>query len=245
MPLRDRSAFYHDLGSGLGAALFAALLALGLAAGTPARAGERADEPALQAVERFLYEQTQNQGAEVIIEVHPPSVELPPCPSPEPFLPRPSGSLSGRVSVGVRCGGDGRQVRYLQAEIDVYGRYPVLKQPLSAGSQVIPDMLRSEHGNLSRLPRDAVREPESVIGQVARRNLAAGVPLQHRQFETKPLVERGDQVVVEARGSNFRVTREGTALDPGGAGDLVRVRFPDRELVRARVVDEARLVIEY
>jgi flagella basal body P-ring formation protein FlgA len=245
MPLRDLPAFCRDLGLILGTTAFAAPLALGLVGNTPAQADERADEPALEAVERFLYEQTRDQGAEVVIEVHPPSAELPPCPSPEPFLPRPSDSLGGRVSVGVRCGDDGRQVRYLQAEIDVYGRYPVLKQPLSAGSQVMPAMLRSEHGNLSRLPRDAVREPESVIGQVARRNLAAGVPLQHRQFETKPLVERGDQVVVEARGSNFRVTREGTALDPGGAGDLVRVRFPDRELVRARVVDKARLVIEY
>lgn len=233
MSLRDLTLLWRYLGLTLGATL--------LAASTATRAGESARG----AVERFLYEQTQEPNAEVIIEVHPPSAALPPCTSPEPFLPRPSQLLGGRVSVGVRCGTDGRQVRYLQADIDVYGGYPVLKRPLATGNQLTPDMLRQERGNLSQLPRDAVREAESVIGQIARRNLAAGVPLQHRQFETKPLVERGDRVVVEARGSNFRVTREGTALDPGGAGDLVRVQFPDRELVRARVVDEARLVIDY
>lgn len=199
----------------------------------------------MQAVQRFLHAQAGEQGEEIVIEVHPPSAALPECSSPAPFLPRPLQSVGGRVSVGVRCGDDGRQVRYLQADIDVYGDYPVLAQPVSAGTLITPEMLKAQQGNLSRLPRDAVREPEAVIGQVARRTVAAGVPLQHRQFEKKPLVERGQRVVVEARGSSFRVTREGTALDSGAAGDAVRVQFPSRELVHATVVGDGRLVIDY
>jgi flagella basal body P-ring formation protein FlgA len=225
--------------SRLRAAAFAgaALLAAPIAAS--------ADETIVQAVQRFLHAQAGDQGEEIVIEVHPPSAALPDCASPTPFLPRPLQSVGGRVSVGVRCGDDGRQVRYLQADIDVYGNYPVLAQPVSAGTLVTAEMLKSQRGNLSQLPRDAVREPEAVVGQIARRSVAAGVPLQHRQFEKKPLVERGQRVVVEARGASFRVTREGTALDPGAAGDLVRVQFPDRELVHARVVGDGRLVIDY
>lgn len=236
MPAREACASQRRVGLRellLGTALLAAA------------AAARADEAMLQAVQRFLHEQTREQGEEVVIEVRPPSASLPDCASPQPFLPRSTPSFGGRVTVGVRCGDDGRQVRYLQAQIDVYGEYPVLRQPLAAGTEVRADMLRPKRGNLSQLPHGAVREPESVVGQIARRAVAADVALQQRQFETKPLVERGDRVVVEARGSNFRVTREGKALDSGGAGDLVRVQFPDRELVRATVVGEARLVVDH
>ncbi|MBK5929773.1 flagellar basal body P-ring formation chaperone FlgA [Halochromatium salexigens] len=205
----------------------------------------RADEAMLQAVQAFLHEQASQQGEDLVIELTPPAAKLPPCRSPEPFLPGRSRSLEGRLSVGVRCGEQGRQVRYLQAEISRYGDYPVLEQELAPGTLVTAEMLTQRQGNLSDLPRDSVLEPESIIGQVARRTVRAGVPLQHRQFRAKLLVKRGQQVVVEARGKHFRVAREGEALDSGGLGERVRVRFATRELIDATVVGKARLAVDF
>lgn len=204
-----------------------------------------ADEAMLQAVQAFLHAQASEQGEELVIELNPPTATLPPCRSPEPFLPGRTRTLEGRISVGVRCGEQGRQVRYLQAEISRYGDYPVLTQDLAPGTLVTADMLSTRQGNLSELPRDSVLEPEAIIGQVARQPLAAGEPLQQRQFQPKRLVKRGQQVVVEARGAHFRVTREGEALDSGGLGERVRVRFGRRELIHATVVGPARLAIDF
>lgn len=206
---------------------------------------EQRDQAVLEAVHGFLLARTHAEGREVVIEVHPLTARLPPCEAPEPFLPRASETLSGRVTVGVRCGNQGRQVRYFKADIDLYGDYPVLKEPAEAGTLITAGMLESQQGNLSELPHDAVRAPESIIGQIARRSLAAGVPLQQRQFRARPLVERGQRVVVEARGARFRATREGVAMDSGVAGERVRVRFSNRELVEAVVVGEARLEIQF
>ncbi len=209
-----------------------------------------ADESLIEAVQAFLREQVDADD-QVVIEVRLPPARMPPCTAPQPFLPNRSRSasgltgLAGRLSVGVRCGEQGQQVRYLQADISRYGSYPVLERAITPGTQVSAAMLKQQQGDLSDLPREAVLEPEAIIGQVARRAVAAGVPLQYRQFEKKPLVERGQQVSVEARGANFRVSREGKALDSGGLGDRVRVQFENRDLVSARVVGKAKLVVDF
>lgn len=220
-------------------------LAIALLVATAAASAEPvADEALIEIVQEFLRQQVADED-QVVIEVHLPPARMPACTAPQPFLPNRSRSAKGRISVGVRCGAQGQQVRYLQADISRYGQYPVLKREIAPGTQVTAAMLRQREGNLSDLPREAVLEPDTIIGQVARRPIAAGVPLQHRQFDEKLLVERGQQVSVEARGANFRVSREGKALDSGALGDQVRVQFGNRDLISARVVGEAKLIVEF
>ena len=225
-----------------------ALLPLALLA--PIASAARADDAQLdgamlQVVQDFLHALASEQGEELMIEVNPPAAQLPPCRSPEPFLPGRTRTLEGRISVGVRCGEQGRQVRYLQAEISRYGEYPVLTRDLAPGTLVTAEMLGQRQGNLSDLPRGSVLEPAAIVGQVARQPVAAGVPLQQRQFQPELLVERGQQVAVEARGAHFSVTREGQALDAGGLGERVRVRFGRREVISATVIGRARLAIDF
>lgn len=204
-----------------------------------------ADDALMTGVHAFLYEQAQGHGEEVVIEVRPPSAHLPPCEAPQPFLTHASRPVLGRVSVGVRCGEEGRQVRYLQAEVGVIGDYPVVARDIAPGTPLTAELLETRRGDLSRLPRQAVLDEAAVLGQVAQRRLASGSPLQAHQFQARPLVERGQQVTVEAQGASFRVTREGEALEPGGEGERVRVRFANRDLVTATVVGDARLAVDF
>ncbi|MBB3329902.1 flagella basal body P-ring formation protein FlgA [Halomonas campaniensis] len=204
-----------------------------------------ADEAMLAEVHAFLYDEANRLGDEVVIEVRPPSAHLPACNSPQPFLPHAGQPVMGRVSVGVRCGEQGRQVRYLQAEVGVIGDYPVAARDMAAGTLVTADLLETRRGNLSRLPRHAILDADELLGQQASRPIRAGETLQAHQFQAPTLVERGQAVVVEAQGPSFRVTREGEALEPGGHGERVRVRFGSRELVTARVVGNGRLVVDF
>ncbi|MGR4067890.1 flagellar basal body P-ring formation chaperone FlgA [Billgrantia sp. C5P2] len=203
------------------------------------------DTELLQTVHGFLHEEARALGDELVIELHPPSARLPACEFPEPFLTRPGEVPLGRVSVGVRCGTDGRQVRYLQAEVGVVGEYPVLATPLSTGEAVRRDHLEMRSGNLADLPNRTLLDIDEIVGQVATRPLAPGQPLQAHQFRSLPLVERNQRVVVEARGSSFRVSREGQALEPGALGDRIRVRFDSREVVTAEVVGEGTLAVDF
>ncbi|TFH85403.1 flagellar basal body P-ring formation protein FlgA [Billgrantia azerbaijanica] len=203
------------------------------------------DSELLDAVHGFLYEQARSLGDEVIVEVRPPSARLPACEAPEPFLPRRGEPVMGRMSVGVRCGLDGRQVRYLQAEVGVIGSYPVLAADVEAGTTLRADHLATRQGNLAELPRRTLLDAEALIGQMTTRPLRAGEALQEYQVQERPLVERNQQVTVEARGTGFRVSREGQALEPGALGDEVRVRFTSREVITARVSGNATLTVDF
>lgn len=206
----------------------------------------QADESAMMAkIHAFLYEQAAVAGEEVMIDIHPPRASLPSCEHPAPFLPNTASRPVGRVSVGVRCGDQGRQVRYLQAEIHVTGRYVEVGQTIGVGETIRPEHLTQQEGNLGRLPDQTILDPAQAIGQEATRPLAAGVMLQRHHLRAPRLVKRGQRVVVEARGAGFRIAREAEALEPGGKGEYVRVRLHDREILEARVTGQRRLSVDF
>jgi flagellar basal body P-ring formation protein FlgA len=230
----SRDTLYPRLLSRLAALLW--LLTLG----SPAQANPSG---LMETVHAFLYQQSQELGDEINIEVFPPSARLPECPYPQPFLPGNGQQQWGRISVGVRCGDRGEQVRYMQAEIRVIGHYLVAAQSVTAGTLVDSNMLEFRQGDLSRLPRQAIFDPDEVIGQQTRRPLAAGTIIQHHQLRSVPLVERGQQVILEAGGAGYLITREGKALDPGGLGEQVRVRVSRSTTLSGVVVGQARVAV--
>ncbi|MCX2795887.1 flagella basal body P-ring formation protein FlgA [Microbulbifer thermotolerans] len=191
-------------------------------------------DPATDAVRKFLSRQATQPGREVRIEVQPAPARLPHCENPRPFLPGKGQQLRGLVTVGVRCGADGR-VRYLQAKISIIGDYWVSARRIEAGTRIDADMLRRTRGDLSNLPRGAVLEREQIVGQIASRPLNAGTVLQEQQLKPVPLVLRRQPVTVEARGQGFRIAREGIALEEGALGEKIRVRLADRRQIFAVV----------
>lgn len=205
-----------------------------------------ADNQALiQKVQQFLYEQTQTLGEDVMIELRPPSPHLPACIDPEPFLPNTDQSPLGRVNVGVRCGETQRQVRYLQAQVDVIGGYAVATQDIPRGVTITAAMIGLQQGNLSDLSARAITDPQAIIGKVARQPIRRGSTLQPHDIRAPLLVERGQRVSVIAQGDEFRVSREGEAMDNGAEGERVRVRFGSRDILEARVIADGLLMIDF
>ena len=198
----------------------------------------------LDAVQAFLVNRASAVGNNVSVTVHPPRAELPACNDPEPFLPNASASPIGRVSVGVRCNDSGR-VRYLRAEVQATGRYVEVAERIEAGEAVRARHLLEQQGDLGRLPDQAILDPATAIGQEATRPLAVGVMLQEHHLRRPQLVKRGQRVVIEVRGTGFRITREAQAMEAGGEGESVRVRLDDREILRARVIDRGRVTVDF
>lgn len=199
----------------------------------------------LERVHALLHERASRLGDEVVIEVSPPSARLGECDNPTPFLPNPEVELRSRVSVGIRCGEDGRQVRYLQASVDITGTYVEVARNLGRGEPIRAEDLTLQHGKLGRLPRHTVMELEEAIGQHATRPLTPGLTLQEHHMQAPRLVYRNDSLKVEASGVGFRAQREGEAIDEGGLGDKVRVRLPNRLIVEGEVVGPARVAVDF
>ena len=203
------------------------------------------DDNLLQHVHQFLYEETQALGEEVVIDLRPPSPHLPECIQPEPFLANANQAPLGRVSVGVRCGENGRQVRYLQAQIDIVGNYVVAARDIERGTLITANMLNERGGNLGDLSAQALTDEEDILGKIAQRPIRSGSAFLAHYLKAPDLIERGQRVTVIAQGSAFRVSREGEALENGALGEQVRVRFGSREILTARVASQGILVVDF
>lgn len=204
-----------------------------------------ADQELTDVVQQFLYQHSQALGQEVVIDISPPSPHLPNCIAPEPFFPNTNQTPIGRVSVGVRCGEERRQVRYIQAQIDIIGSYPVASLDIERGTLITSNMLNQREGNLGDLAAQALTDQNDIIGMVAQRPIRSGSTFHAHYLHAPHLIERGQRVTVIAQGAGFRVSREGEALANGAQGERIRVRFDTREMVTARVIGQGILIVDF
>ncbi|MHB8766476.1 MAG: flagellar basal body P-ring formation chaperone FlgA, partial [Deferrisomatales bacterium] len=82
-------------------------------------------------------------------------------------------------------------------------------------------------GDLDVRSDDATRpgfsDPEAVVGKRLTRSLAEGTLLSPRDLESPPVIARGDTVRLVARVGGVVASTLGKALEPAGAGEVVRV----------------------
>jgi flagella basal body P-ring formation protein FlgA len=76
----------------------------------------------------------------------------------------------------------------------------------------------------------------ALVGKVARATLLPGRPIPLNAVEEPKLVTLGAQVRIVFQQSGVSITAFGAALQPGAAGDLVRVRNADSGLTVSGVV---------
>lgn len=190
-------------------------------------------------IRQFLMAETDALWDQREIDIIGGTARLAQCATPQPFLPSRPDPLWGRLAVGVQC--DDGQVRYITAEIRVFGDYLTAAQNLPRGATVQPGMLSRKRGELNRLPARALLDTADALGLVTRHRLAKGAILQQQHLERPLLVKRGQPVQVHTGGRGFRVTLQGEALDAGGTGETVRVRFDRRRVVEARVIGPGKL----
>jgi len=205
-----------------------------------------ATEVLTQRVTQLLTRQAGELGEVAGVSVHVPAAVFAHCGDPRPFLPDNGQRHYGRISVGVHCDvpGGRRQTRYLQADVSVRVHYVTVAHDLDRGSVIARNDLQLAEGRLEKLPRDIVRDPGAIVGQVATSRLQADRPLRAYQLHPRDLVKRGQRVTVIAQGPGFEVSREAEALDNGAMGEQVRVRAGDRKILRGRVVGPQRLAID-
>jgi len=75
------------------------------------------------------------------------------------------------------------------------------------------------------------RHIEQVIGKTARRMLIAGKPIAISAIAEPLVIERGQQVTMVFRSGSLTINSIGIALQPAGAGDVIRLRNIDSNIV--------------
>ena len=76
-------------------------------------------------------------------------------------------------------------------------------------------------------------------------HLSRNVVLTQNSVRERWLVERNQQVTLQAEGAGFTISHEGKALDNGSLGSTVRVMGSDGKMLGAQVVGQNALRLRY
>lgn len=200
-------------------------------------------DPVSTSVIQFLERRAAPLGDQVTINVRESAVDLGDCKMPQPFLPRP-GVPQGRVTVGVHCGSDGTQTRYLQATVSAVVRHLVALTSIAPGQRLEPTMLGWQQSDISRLRRGYLDSFDQAADMVATRRIPEGATLAGNMLRKPWMVKRGDTVVLTAIGQGFRVSRSVEALDNGGLGSTIRLKTESNQILQGRVTGQDRLRVD-
>lgn len=200
------------------------LLLVGLLIGLNARA-EGLDEQ----VQNFIKSQfaTSTHVTDVKVLLRTPASRWPQCELPQLSMPQ-NARRWGNISISARCGQDRR---FIQAQVQVVGRYLVAARGISAGSKLTAEDLKLKTGRLDTLPPRTLTESGKAIGAISLRNISLGQPLNPIMLRRAWAIKAGQRVQVMAQGDGFTISGAGKAMTNAAAEDSVRVRMASGQIV--------------
>jgi flagella basal body P-ring formation protein FlgA len=139
-----------------------------------------------------------------------------------------------------------RAFAYLQFEgnrytavIDALWRAKLLraKRDIKRGELLSAELFDVEERWLKSIPKDLLIDPKELKDYRASTDIPKGSILRRSVMKPAPAVNRGDIVKVIFRSGNIQIEGQGTALDVGYVGKVVRIKTSGGKLLRGRVID--------
>ena len=130
---------------------------------------------------------------------------------------------STRITSEVRCDGAAPWKLYVPVEVQIWQAVAIAAVPLQRGQLLTRSDLMLAERTLSQQQRGYVRDPAKVVGYRLKRSLSEGDVITPDSIVAPPLIEKGQRVMLEARAGGLLVQMSGVALEPGMAGELIRV----------------------
>lgn len=209
-----------------------------------AQAGQDAADVS-KAIDAFLAAQMQGLPgkASYSIGTIANTERLPACDNLRVGLPR-GGRLWGRSNVVVSCEAP-RWSLYIPVTVKVVGPYLVAARALRQGQTVAPEDVGVQEGDLAELPNGTLTDRQQAVGRTLAVSLGAGQPLRGDAVRRPVVVQQNQTVKVMSQGAGFTVANEGTALNNASAGQVVRVRLENGQLVSGVADDSGNVVVAY
>ena len=157
-----------------------------------------------------------------------------------------SRKLRGPSVVRVGIDLDGKTLRKMSVTADVRIHMPVLvaAYALKRGEHVESIFFEMVESDVTKLRGAYYTDQSQLEDMRLGRSLGAGAVLTDQHIERIPIVKRGELIRIVARGGLVEVTIDGTAMQDGGKGDLIRVKNVDSgKVVRGHVVDSGLIEV--
>jgi flagellar basal body P-ring formation protein FlgA len=86
-------------------------------------------------------------------------------------------------------------------------------------------------------PRDALSDPDALIGKTAKRALSPNTPLRAADVMDTPDVRRGEPIILMFEAGGMKLTVRGRAMGDGASGALIKVLNPQSNKTLDAVVE--------
>ncbi len=216
---------------------------------TASQAGEyESVEDIQRAAESFLqsYYDNHSPQQQVEVSVNKPDTRLRLAKCDKALTPElhGQGSRNGRATVKIRCQGNNAWGIYVTATIAITTEVAVAARSLKRGQQLQEGDIRMVSRNISQLSSGFIREKDRLPGKELKRALNPGEVIRLAHITEPTVINRGDEVAIEARFGAVAVASSGVALTDGRVGQQIRVRNSDSErIIKARVTGPGRALV--
>jgi flagella basal body P-ring formation protein FlgA len=120
----------------------------------------------------------------------------------------------------------------------------VTTQTVPRGTLITPTHVRIDRVVLAQLPADPIMDEAEAIGTEAVRSLPAGRPVTRAALSAPAVVQRNDRVTLRYEQAHLRLTAEGTALENGAPGSMIRVMATGGAIVTGRIAGPGLVSVE-
>lgn len=149
---------------------------------------------------------------------------LPACDTPlQAFLPS-GAKVQGKTTIGVRCQAPRPWTLYVPAKVTSFSQVLTTNAPLRRGHLISTEDVSLQTRDSSSLNRAYLSDPDDAIGKVLKRNLARNALLTNAVLAEPHIINKGQQVDLQAGGPGLQVRVAAIALSGGAVGEKIRVK---------------------
>ncbi len=187
-----------------------------------------------QAVQQFVEEQSNTLPGQVTQQVTPldSRLSLAQCDQPQPFLPK-GGRLWGKSTVGVRCTSPTTWTIFVQVQIQVLGEYIITSGPITPGQIIKKEHLSTAKGDLCTLPPGIINNMDQAINKTSTFPILAGVPLRLDNLRRPQIIQAGQLVRLNSKGTGFSISTDARAIGSASEGQVIQVRTTNGQQISA------------
>jgi flagella basal body P-ring formation protein FlgA len=140
----------------------------------------------------------------------------------------PGATFSGRKKIvapfDIVQSGKTIQSLWITAEVSIRASILTAARKISVNKSVTPEDIVQTAAEIPDIRMDYARRPEDLIGKVARRGFAPGVPLTLESFADPFLVRHGEMVQLRLQRNGIILTSQAKAQQDGKLGQIITVR---------------------
>ena len=152
--------------------------------------------------------------------------------------------LPGRVTGKISCTSPQPWTIYSTAKIELFQSVVAAAAPLTRNQRVDASQLILVEKEVSALRQGYFTRIADIDGKETRRAIAFNSVISPDMLIEPVAVEKGDEVVIEAKGSNLAVRSAGIALTKGRIGERINVRnSSSKRTIKAMVVAKGRVEV--